>query len=133
MANWNDIKSNVGRAANKAFKKAGELADVASLNFKLKSLKAKLSDRYEKLGRLTYKQLKTEISQAEAISEVIAEIDALREEGKELKQKIDEAKKEKENSAESVSMDEVPTGEVATETAEEAEEVEEEAEEKTEE
>ena len=62
MANWNDIKASVGRVANKTTKKAGELADTASLHFKYKTCKAKVSEKFEKLGRLTYKQLKTEIS-----------------------------------------------------------------------
>ena len=95
MANWNEIKTNVGRAANKTVKKAGELADVASMHFKLKTTKATINDRYEKLGRLTYKQLKTEISQAESIAEVISELDTLREEVRALKEKIESMKKEK--------------------------------------
>ncbi len=96
MANWEDIKTTVSRAANKTMKKAGELADTASLHFKYKTSKAKLGEKFEKLGRLTYKQLKTEISHAEEIAELISEIDELREEIKALKQKIEDAKKEKE-------------------------------------
>lgn len=115
MASWNEIKTNVGRAANKTVKKAGELADVASMHFKLKTTKAKINDRYEKLGRLTYKQLKTEISQAEAIAEVISELDALREEVRALKEKIEELKKERENSAESVDVENESTEEAAAE------------------
>ncbi len=92
MANWNDIKTNIGNAANKTVKKAGELADTASLHFKYKTSKAKLSEKFEKLGRLTYKQLKAEISYAEAIADVIADIDELREEIQELKEKIEEEK-----------------------------------------
>ena len=92
MANWNDIKTNIERAANKTMQKAGELADTASLHFKYKTSKAKLSEKFEKLGRLTYKQLKAETSYAEAIAEVIAEIDALRDEISELKEKIEQEK-----------------------------------------
>ena len=92
MANWNDIKTNIGNAANKTVKKAGELADTASLHFKYKTSKAKLSEKFEKLGRLTYKQLKAEISYAEALADVIADIDELREEIQELKEKIEEEK-----------------------------------------
>lgn len=95
MANWEDIKASVSRATNKTIKKAGELADTASLHFKLKTLKVKQSENFEKLGKLTYKQLKTDNSYAEAISELIAEIDALREEIKALKEKIEAAKAEK--------------------------------------
>ncbi|MBQ8140436.1 MAG: hypothetical protein IJ038_01930 [Clostridia bacterium] len=112
MANWNDIKSGVGRAANKTMKKAGELADTASLHFKLKTLNARLGDKFERLGRLTYKQLKTEISRAEEIAKVIEDIDSLREEIKALKLKIEELKKERQSSAEDVKIDdEAPSAE----------------------
>ena len=92
MANWEDIKASVSRATNKTIKKAGELADTASLHFKLKTLKVNQSEKFEKLGKLTYKQLKTDNSYAEAISELIAEIDALREEIKALKKEIEQFK-----------------------------------------
>ena len=105
MANWNDIKLNVSRAANKTFKKAGELADIASLHLKLKTLNTKLSDRFETLGKLTYKQLKFDTSHAEEISNVIAEIDALRDEIKQLKEKIEQAKQDNKKSADDVKID----------------------------
>lgn len=95
MANWNEIKSGVGNAANKTLKIAGELADIATLNIKLKAMSVKLSGKFEKLGRLTYKQLKTETSYAEEISTVITEIDNLREDIKTLKNDIEKAKKER--------------------------------------
>lgn len=105
MANWNEIKSNVGRAADKTIKKAGELADAASMRLKLKSMNVKLNEKFETLGRLTYKQLKTGRSHAEAISAVIEEIDSLREEIRELKQKIDEAKEARAKKPEDVNVD----------------------------
>ena len=95
MANWNNIKTNIGRAANKTVQKAGEFADTASLHFKYKTSKAKLSEKFEKLGRLTYKQLKAETSYAEAIADVIAEIDELREEIDALKAQIEKEKQER--------------------------------------
>jgi len=95
MANWNDIKTSVGQAANKTMKKAGEIADTASLKFKLTTQRAKLNDRFERLGRLTYKQLKTETSYAEEIAAVISEIDTIREDIKELKAKIEADKEER--------------------------------------
>ena len=114
--NWKDIKTGVGRAANKTVKKAGELADTASLHFKLKSLNARLADKFERLGRLTYKQLKTEISHAEEIASVIDDIDSLREEIKLLKAKIESLKKERKSSAEDIKIeDEAPAKEEASE------------------
>ena len=96
MANWNEIKTNVGHAANKTIKVAGELADIAKLNIKLKTLSVKLSGKFEKLGRLTYKQLKTETSYAEEIAVIIADIDQLRADIKDLREKIELAKAERE-------------------------------------
>ena len=59
-------------------------------------MNARLSEKYETLGRLTYKQLGSGETQADKISEVIAQIDKLREEEKELKNQIAEAKKKEE-------------------------------------
>ena len=114
--NWNDIKTGVGRAANKTVRKAGELADTASLHLKLKALNARLCDKFERLGRLTYKQIKTEISHAEEIASVIEDIDHLREEIKLLKEKIEKLKKERKSSSEDVKIeDEEPATEEASE------------------
>ena len=90
MANWNEIRSDVKVAANKAIKKTGELADTASIHLKIKMAEVRLSAAYEKLGKLTYKQLKTETSQTEAISETIATIDSLRADVKTLKIRLEE-------------------------------------------
>ena len=95
MANWKEIKTSVSSAANKTLRVAGDIADSAKLNFKLKTLSAKASSKFEKLGRLTYRQLKTNTSYAEEIAEVIADIDAIRAEIKELKAKIAAAKEER--------------------------------------
>ena len=92
MANWNDIKVKVGKAANTAAKKTGEIADTASKYVKLKSVDVKLSSKYESLGRLTYKQLKNGGSQAQSISAVIEEIDALNEQRKAIKAEIEAEK-----------------------------------------
>lgn len=92
MAKWNDIKHGVGKAADKTIKKANDLADAAAHRIKLKAMNVKLSEKYEALGRLTYKQLKSERSQAEAISKVIEDIDKLREKIKAQKQRIEDEK-----------------------------------------
>ncbi|MBE6596919.1 MAG: hypothetical protein E7641_04530 [Ruminococcaceae bacterium] len=95
MANWDNIKANVSKAANKTAKKASELADIASLHFKEKTIKAKINTKFEKLGKLTYMQLKSNISQADAIAVTINEIDELRRDLKEVKAKIEESKRER--------------------------------------
>lgn len=92
MSKWNDIKGGVGKAADKTAKKANELASIAALRIKLRAMNAKLSELYEALGRLTYKQLKSERSQAEAIARTIESIDKQREAIKALKARIEDEK-----------------------------------------
>ena len=89
MAKWKEIRKQAGKTANKAIKKTGEMADSASKYVKLKIYDAKLSSKYEELGRLTYKQIKTETSMAERIAEVIEQIDTLRDQRKALKEEIE--------------------------------------------
>ena len=64
--------------ANNAIKETGEAADLAALHIKLKALESKRDDEYEMLGRLTYRQLKTGVSQAERIAPVIENLDKIR-------------------------------------------------------
>ena len=77
MAEWKDIKDTAKRVAKGTARKTEELAQSAKLSLKLTAAKTKRDAAYEKLGRLTYKQLKSSVSQAEQISEVIATIDTI--------------------------------------------------------
>ena len=92
MSSWNEFCSDARRFANKAAKKTEDLAHTASLRIKVEGIKNKLSANFEKLGRLTYKQLKSGESQAEKISEVLSEIDELIEKEKEIKKQLEKAK-----------------------------------------
>ncbi|MBQ9086812.1 MAG: hypothetical protein IJY47_06460 [Clostridia bacterium] len=96
MANWNEIRASVGRVANKALRKTEELADTASMHLKLKNLENKREETYAALGRLTYRQLKTEGSRAEEIAKKIEEIDHIRQKINVVKDEIEAAKKAKE-------------------------------------
>ncbi len=96
MADWKEIRAGMGRAANKAWKKTGELADTASMHIKLKTLEAKRNEQYELLGKLTYRQLKTGESQAERIAPIIEELDAVRDKIRVLASEIEKAKRERE-------------------------------------
>ena len=93
MANWEQIKGNVKQAANKAIKTTGELADLASMHLKLKALEGKRDKRYTELGKLTYRQIKTGESLAERISQIIEDLDTIRERIREQNQLIDDTKK----------------------------------------
>lgn len=85
--------SSIGKAikktAAKAIRKTEEVADVTAKRIKLRSIDSKLDERYETLGKLTYKQLKTGESQAERIALYIESIDKLRAERKAVQAEID--------------------------------------------
>ena len=93
MAKWKEIYEQAGEAANKAVKKTGEIATTATKYVKLKMLDAKISSHFEVLGRLTYKQIKSETSMAERIAEVIEKIDSLKAQRKALHDQIEAEKK----------------------------------------
>ncbi len=78
MANWNEMKQNVSRTANKAAARAGELGDTIKLNYKLYQAKGELDCAYEKLGRLTYDQLHYGNDRTEDVGELVTRIGALR-------------------------------------------------------
>ena len=92
MATWELFKISAKRAANKAIKETGDAADLAALHIKLKALEAKRNDEYEMLGRLTYRQLKTGVSQAERIAPVIENIDKIRGKIKKVNGEIESTK-----------------------------------------
>ena len=96
MANWSEIRESVGRAANRALRKTEELADTASMHLKLKNLESKRESKYASLGKLTYRQLKTEETFTEEIAKLIEELDEIREKIRVVKDEIEAAKKAKE-------------------------------------
>lgn len=89
MSDWNCFCKKVKNVAGRAAKKTEEVADVAVQYIRLHRIDSKLSDRYETLGKLTYKQLKTGESQAERIAAYIESIDKLRADRKTLQAEID--------------------------------------------
>lgn len=93
MATWEIFKLSAKRAARAAIKETGEAADIASLHIKLKALESKRNGEYEVLGRLTYRQLKTGISQAERIAPVISNLDKIREKIRAVNGEIEDIKK----------------------------------------
>ena len=96
MANWNEIKKTATNAARNTIRKTGELAENATMYVKLSSLRAKRDELYQRLGKLTYKQLKFGTPQAEAIAKVVKELDnAMRDIAKQ-KEKIEKVKAERE-------------------------------------
>ena len=92
MATWDLFKLSAKRAANKALKETSDAADLAGLHIRLKALEAKRNEEYEMLGRLTYRQLKTGVSQAERIAPVIENIDKTRAKIKKVNAQIEETR-----------------------------------------
>ena len=92
MATWDILKLSAKRAADAALKETGDAADLAALNIKKKTLEAKRNSEYEMLGRLTYRQLKTGVSQAERIAPVIEKLDMIRARLKKVDNDIEETK-----------------------------------------
>lgn len=101
MANWNEFLSSAKKAFNKAAVKVNGFADDAADTLKIESIKLKLSEKYEQLGKLVYSEMKTEAGNpnAEKVAEKAAEIDALNEEIKALKARKDKRKSEKAEAA----------------------------------
>ena len=89
MSEFNNFCRKVKKTAVKAVKKTGEAVDIAAKYVKLQRIDSKLADRYEALGRLTYKQLKTGESYAEKIALYIQSIDQLRVDRKNLNEEIE--------------------------------------------
>lgn len=87
MANWDEIVSCAKKTFNKAAVKVNEVADCAAESIKIESLKIKLSEKYEELGRIVYEEVKSEKTNAARVGEKAAEIDELLAQIEELKAK----------------------------------------------
>ena len=97
MATLNNIKDNVKCAATRTINKTGDIAEIAKLHLKLARLISKCDKEFEKLGKLTYRQLKSDnASYAEAIAAVLAHIDALTTQISRIKIKIEKLKAQNE-------------------------------------
>lgn len=116
MSSWDEFISSAKKAFNKAAVKVNDLADTAADSIKIESLKLKLSQKYEELGKIVYNEMKfsTDDSSAEKAADKAAEIDAINSEIEALK-----AKKEKKRSA----SEKAETEQKAEENKEETKEV----------
>ena len=92
METWELFKLSAKRVANTALQETSDAADLAGLRIKLKALESKRDEEYEMLGRLTYRQLKTGVSQAERIAPVIENLDKIRLGIKKIEQQMDKTR-----------------------------------------
>ncbi|MGN1095714.1 MAG: hypothetical protein ACI4QR_04930 [Eubacteriales bacterium] len=79
MSSWDEFISSAKKAFNKAAVKVNDLADSAADSIKIETLKLKLAERYEELGKIVYEEMKStsDVSAAEKVADKTAEIDAL--------------------------------------------------------
>ncbi|MBP3370530.1 MAG: hypothetical protein J6L85_07235 [Clostridia bacterium] len=89
MANWNEIKTKIEKTTGTVVAKTSEIADIAAKHVRLKAMDAKLSGKYEDLGRYYYKQLKNGQSEEEKITKLVADIEKLIADRKALREEIE--------------------------------------------
>ena len=92
METWELFKLSAKKVANTALQETSDAADLAGFRIKLKALESKRDEEYEMLGRLTYRQLKTGVSQAERIAPVIENLDKIRANIKKIEQQMDKTR-----------------------------------------
>ncbi len=95
MPKWEEIRASVSKAATQTVSATQDIAGNTSMHIKLARLMSKRDELFEKLGKLTYKQLKTDESYAEEIAAVISQIDTLSTQIAKQKAKIEEIKAQK--------------------------------------
>ncbi|MBE6654835.1 MAG: hypothetical protein E7608_05195 [Ruminococcaceae bacterium] len=100
MANcsWNEFLAGAKKAFNKAAVKVGDIADTAADSIKIETLKLKLCEKYEQLGKIVYEEMTSPaaVANAEKAADKAAEIDALHAQINALKEKINKRKEAKE-------------------------------------
>ena len=85
---FNEFIKSAKKVTKKAASTTMELADIASLNLKLQGQSVKLSEKYEKLGKLSYDKLAGEADNAEKIAATVEEISKMIEEIENTKAEI---------------------------------------------
>ena len=88
MANYDTVRTGVGRLAGKAVKSTETAAGLTVLYVRQKAAEAKLDGYYTALGKLTFKQLESGESQAEKIAPILDGIRETREKIRLLRKKI---------------------------------------------
>lgn len=123
MATFNEFCAKVKTRLQKGFKKfSGEVekaADTASLHIKLNTLKVKLSEHYEELGKLTYEKVHNDTAEdvENRVEALIAMIEGKLAEQKEIRDELDRRKAEKDCKCECEQTEYEATAEAPAEQA----------------
>ena len=121
MATFNEFCAKVKTRLQTGFKKFSceveKAADTASLHIKLNTAKAKTTDLYEELGKLTYEQVRGEASETteSRVATLIEMIEGKLAEQKEIRDELDRRKAEKEAKREEEKTEYEATAEAPTE------------------
>lgn len=115
MANcsWNEFLAGAKKAFNKAAVKVGDLADTAADSIKIETLKLKLCEKYEQLGKIVYEEMTSAKSDpnADKVADKAADIDALHAQINALKERINQRKDAKEEAEETKAEESAETEE----------------------
>ena len=102
MATFNEFCEKVKNGLKKGFKKVSceveKAADTASLHIKLNTLKTKIAEHFEELGRLTYEQIRNDGAEdTEArVETLVAMIAGKQAEQKAIREELERRKAERE-------------------------------------
>lgn len=86
MSSWEEFKTDASKLASKVATKTGELADAAAMQVRRQTIKLRLCEEYERLGRLTYASARGNAEQPDCTA-VLEAIDELRRQLDELGEK----------------------------------------------
>ncbi len=122
MSNWDEFLSSAKKAFSKAAVKVNDFADTAADSIKIESLKLKLCEKYEQLGKIVYEEMNAEVENpnAQKAAEKAAEIDALHAQIASLKERINKRKSEQASAEETEEKAEEPKEPLALPEAAEA-------------
>ncbi|MFQ6792276.1 MAG: hypothetical protein ACLRT4_05780 [Thomasclavelia sp.] len=90
MALFDDLSKKAAKLTEKTIEKSSELADKAKIKVSIKSAESDLDDQYIKLGKIYYDLMIKDNVIDEKTSEIIKEIEKLKEKIKELEASLDQ-------------------------------------------
>ena len=92
---WDEFCVKAKRAVGKTADKINRTADIAALQVKLSLLENKAADAYERLGRIAYTHLSNDdVDLTEKLSKRMAEVEEALEAVAQMKEKIEQMKKQ---------------------------------------
>ncbi len=76
MADWNELKHDIGKTVEGVGKELSKLGNSAATKLKLNGLKVELAELYEALGRKSYKNLRDgKVTDLSEIADLLSKID----------------------------------------------------------